>query len=188
MSGYHKLTGRYKIRTVKNWQIYFGGFSACEIWSNILSLLGISATWPLLCIKYISCKVGKAFNSWQMVTKCPWKPGNQSFFFQKSKEFCFWPFPMFSWNFLDFRKKNDWFPSFHGHLVTVCQLLNAFPTLPDTYFVHKSHQLAELPSRERKFDQILPTEKPQNYVCQFSNGFVLYRPVSLWYPDIELNV
>ena len=70
----------------------------------------------------------------------------------------------------------------------VCQLLNAFFTLPDIYFVHKSHQLAELPSRESKFDQISPTKKPHNYVCQFSNGFVLYRPVSLWYPDIELNV
>ena len=103
----------------------------------------------------------------------------------KSKKKSFF---IFSWNFLDFWKKNDWFPSFHGHLVTVCQLLNAFPTLPDIYFVHKSHQLAELPSRERKFDQISPTEKPQNYVCQFSNGFVLYPPVSLWYPDIELNV
>ena len=73
-------------------------------------------------------------------------------------------------------------------LRSIKQAKKAFPTLPDTYFVHKSHQLAELPSRESKFDQISPTKKPQNYVCQFSNGFVLYRPVSLWFPDIELNV
>ena len=87
MSGYHKLTGRYKIRTVKNWQTYFGGFSVREIWSNILSLLGSSATWPLLCIKYISGKVGKAFNTWQTVAKCPWNLWNRSFFFRKSRKF-----------------------------------------------------------------------------------------------------
>ena len=58
-----------------------------EIWSNLLSLLGSSASWWLLCTKYISGKVGKAFNSWQTVTKCPWKLGNQSFFFQKSRKF-----------------------------------------------------------------------------------------------------
>ena len=77
MSGYEKAV--WKLTNV------IMGFFGRWNWSNLLSLLGSSASWWLLCTKYISGKVGKAFNSWQTVTKCPWKLGNQSFSFRKSR-------------------------------------------------------------------------------------------------------
>ena len=75
---------------------------------------------------------------------------------KQAKKAIFGIFPDFSDIFGD-----SWCAAFWAKKGTpVCQLLNAFPTLPDIYFIHKSGQIAELPSRESIFDQISCTENP----------------------------
>ena len=85
MSGYHKLTGPYKIRTLKNWLLCFGWFSVCEILVKLTLywvVQLISAGWRLLCAKCMPGKVGKPFNSWPVAMEA----SKSVIFLPKTKE------------------------------------------------------------------------------------------------------
>ena len=99
MSGYHKLTGPYKIRTLKNWLLCFGWFSVREI------LVKLTLYWVVQ-LADVSCVQNVYLARWgshSTADKWPCKLGNWSFFFPKSRKFQVKMENGIKWNSLDSR-------------------------------------------------------------------------------------
>ena len=99
MSGYHKLTGPYKIRTLKNWLLCFGWFSVREI------LVKLTLYWVVQ-LADVSCVQNVYLARWgshSTADKWPCKLGNWSFFFRKSRKFQVKMENGIKWNSLDSR-------------------------------------------------------------------------------------
>ena len=99
MSGYHKLTGPYKIRTLKNWLLCFGWFSVREI------LVKLTLYWVVQ-LADVSCVQNVYLARWgshSTADKWPCKLGDWSFFFPKSRKFQVKMENGIKWNSLDSR-------------------------------------------------------------------------------------
>ena len=136
MSGYHKLTGPYKIRTLKNWLLCFGWFSVREI------LVKLTLYWVVQ-LADVSCVQNVYLARWgshSTADKRPCKLGNWSFFFRKSRKFQVKMENGIKWNSLDVSNLFHYpgptngpkKPSlgFFGTFGTVLVILGVLPTGP----------------------------------------------------------